>query len=413
MDIIAAASRSDPVSLANRTVPPMQCSPPDRSQLRRFFVAGGLLFVVAASLGLIAYQEIDLPRPGRRTPVILSGQLFTRSPRIDLGGVAVHFRRPNEPLLPGRRRYVESAVADQSGRFSFEANFRGPAHLFLDRKWIRDWTYRPISDIVLPARQDVRIEIIEGAIAAGRVVRVGRPAAEIGMALRMIEPASHDYFWSFHAQTDSLGRFRFEHLPEGVEFWISSLRSGGVEPQPSDSLPDDQTFRPVRFRSGTDRTTRELGNLELRRGVTLAGRVVLTDEKAIPENWVVAAGYPGAGGWVSSRLDKTGQFRINGLPPGTIAAHVEVSWAANPPGYPVRVSDYRMSVQNQCLDPDDDFELVGQLDHDRNDLIILLEPTKGAAAAGRGRNVSPSDQVARARFEQAKAGPITGAAALH
>jgi hypothetical protein len=307
---------------------------------------------------------------------------------------------------------VATTVTDDSGHFSFEANFRGPVHLFLDRQRVRDWAYRPIADVTVPASEEVRIELIEGPSAGGRVVRNRAPAAGIGIALKLVEPATRDYFWLFREDSDDRGRFRFEHLPEGVEFWISAHRCPGGDPQPSDSLPDDQTILPIRFRTGVDRTTVELGDFELRKGARLAGRVVLTDGKAIPENWVVAAGRPGAGGWVYSRLDKNGQFLIKGLPPGTIAAHVEQHWMANPPGYPVPVPGYRLSAQNKCLDPSNGFELVGQLDHDQSDLSIVLEPTK-VAGAGRGAILSSLDPAARARFGQAKAGPITGGPAIH
>jgi hypothetical protein len=381
-----------------------------QSRLRRLLVACGLVFVAAASLGLIAYQELELPKPQRRLPVVLAGRLFTRSPRIDPRGVPVHFRRP-EPLQPGRRSYVATTVTDASGNFSFEEDFRGQAHLFLDRFRLRDSTYRPISDVSLPASEKLEIELIEGAAASGRVVKNGLPEAGMGIAVKFVEPAANDYFYAFQGHTDSDGRFRFEHLPEGVEFWISALRSGGgLDPQPSDALLDDQTFLPIRFRTGRDRTTIELGDFQLRTGARLSGRVILADGKTIPENCVVAAGRPGAGGWVYSRLDKTGRFQIKGLPHGTIAAHVRLTWTANPPGYPVPLDGYRVSARNACLDPTNGFDLVGRLDHDIDDLTILLEPAKGPAGPGAGQTVPAPDQSAIARFQKAKAGPITGAA---
>jgi hypothetical protein len=409
---MSVASRLHLASVSDRKVTPMNGRALHRSKVRRALVACGLLFVVAASLGLIAYQELELPRPQRRSPVILAGRLFTRAPGIKTAGVLVHFRRP-EPRQPGRRSYVETTVTDRSGHFSFEANFRGPAHLFLDRDRLRDWTYRTISDVFLPAKKSLDIELIEGAAATGRVVQNGAPAAGIGIALKFVEPAANDYFYLFHEVTDLNGRFRFEHLPEAVEFWISALRSRPFDPQPSESLPDDQTFLPIRFRTGRDGTTLELGDLGLRPGARLSGQVVLADGKAIPDNWGVAAGRPGAGGRVVARLDKNGHFEIKGLPHGTIAAHVEVTWGANPPGYPVPVEGYRLSVRNTCLNPNNCFELVGRVDHDIDDLTILLEPAQATVGAGSDRFLSPYDPATLARFQAAKGGPITGVATIH
>ncbi len=389
----------------------MKRRPHHSSKLRRVFVACGLLFVVTGSLALIAYQELEFPPRERHSPVILSGRLFTRSSDINVGGVLVHFRPP-EPMPRGRRNYVVTAVTDRFGRFAFEANFRGPAHVFLDRHRLRDWTYRPIADITLPASQEIEIELIEGAVAAGRVVRKGNPAGGIGVALKFVDPAANDCFWLFQEETDREGRFRFEHLPQGTEFWISALRSPPFDPQPANSLPDDQTILPTRFCAGRDGATLELGDFELHYGTALAGRVVLADGKSLPQNCVVAAGRPGAGSWVYSRLDKSGHFQIKGLPHGTIAAHLELTWAANPPCYPVPLPGYRLSVRNRCLDPVSGSELIGQLDHDKSDLTILLEPAKTGARAGTGNGIQTPDSAALAQFRQAAAGPITGVTAI-
>jgi hypothetical protein len=391
----------------------MKWRPPHRSKLRRVLVACGLAFVALASLTLIAYQEIELPlpSPGHSAPIVLAGRLFTKAPGIDVGGVLVHFRRPGLPQY-GRRAYVETAVTDRRGQFSFEANFRGPAHVFLDRHHLRDWTYRPVPEISLPTSEKLEIELLEGPVAAGRVVRNGIPAPGIGVAVKFAEPAANDCFWSFVGATDEQGRFRLEHLPEGVEFWVFALRGRAFDPQSSDHLPDDQTFLPVRFRTGRDGTTLELGDFNLRVGAKLAGRVVVADGKALPENCVVAAGRPGAGGWVYSRLDKNGRFEIKGLPPGNIAAHLELAFSANPPGYPIPPPGYRLSAQNTCLDPNGDSELVGRLDHDKSDLTILLESVK-AAPKGPALISAFPDPAALVRFRKASAGPITGVAAIH
>jgi hypothetical protein len=397
----------------------MRGQPLHRSRFRRAFVAGGSLFVIAASLGLVAYQELELPLPNPRpgSPVVLRGRLFTRSARIKVDGVLVHFRPP-DPMPRGRRNHVVTAVTDRFGNFSFEANFRGPAHLFLDRHRLRDWTYRAIPDITLPTNQRTEIQLLEGPNATGRVIKNGEPAAGIGLALKFVEPAANDCYWLFEEITDETGRFRFEHLPERVEFWLSALRFPPFDPQPTEKLPDDHTFTPIRFRTGRDGTTLDLGDFDLRAGVTLAGQVVLADGKSLPENCVVAAGPPGAGGWVYSHLDKKGQFQIKGLPRGTIAAHIEVRWSANSPGYPVPLPGYRLSAKNACLDPTSGSELVGRLDSDRSDLTILLEPIKGAGNAGaKNRSLAPNaaapDSRALAQFQKASAGPITGVAAIH
>jgi hypothetical protein len=392
----------------------MSFRPYHRSKLRRILVAGGLLFVGAASLVLIAYQELDLPLPPPRlsSQVVLAGRLFTKVSDIEVGGVLVHFRRP-EPTPAGRRKFVETAVTDGMGNFTFATDFRGPAHIFLDRHRMRQWTHHPISDIALPTIEKLEIELIDGPIATGRVVRDRLPVTGIGVALKFVEPAANDCFWLFREVTDDQGRFRFEHLPEGVEFWLSALRTHGFDPQPTEELPDGDTFLPVRFRSGTDGTILDLGDLELLPGATIAGKVVLADRKRLPENCVVAAGQPGAGGWICSYLDATGHFRIKGLPRGTIGVRLELKWTVDPPSYPVPPAGYKMSRQNACLDPVGGMQLIGRLECDKTDLTILVEPTKAGALGVASAASSFSDPAIDARFKTAQSGPISGIEAIH
>jgi hypothetical protein len=391
----------------------MSCRPYHRSKLRSILVACGLLFVVATSLGRIAYQELELPlpRPRNSAPVVLEGRVFTRLPGIDVGGVLVHFRRP-ELTPPGRGKFVESTVTDRLGNFSFGSNFRGPAHIFLDRLRMRQWTYHPISDIPLPASEKLEIEIIDGPIGTGRVVRNGLPVSGVGVALKFVEPAANDCFWLFREVTDEAGRFRFEHLPEGVEFWLSALRTHGFDPQPANLLPDDDTFLPARFRSGTDGTTLDVGDLDLRPGATLGGKVVMTDGKRLPENCVVSAGRPGAGGWICSYLDATGHFRIKGLPGGTIGVRLELKWNIDQPGYPIPPPGYRLSAQNACLDPATGLDLIGQLDRDKSDLTILVEPD-GSGPKGAPAIPSSLTPASLARFQTARTGRIAGVEVIH
>jgi hypothetical protein len=391
----------------------MASLPPHRSRLRRVLLACGVVFVVAASLGQIAYQELDFPLIADRTPVILAGRIVTRAPGIKVDDVLVQFRRP-EANQPGQRRYVQTTVTDRSGRFSFAANFRGQVHLFFDLRRIRDWSYRPIPDVVVPTTRPLEIELIEGAAASGRVVRDGKPAAGISVALSFADPAAHDFFGAFRAETDAQGRFRFQHLPEAVEFWISRASGSLFDVQVGDGNPPDHgTIIPRRFRTELDKTTIDLGDLELRPGLTIAGRVVLADGKAVPDTCIVVAGRPETANWLFAKADQNGEFAIRGLPQGPLSVYVGRVWGANPPGVPVLLPHYHLSPKNRYFDAADRVRLAGWLERDVAALVILMEPWPDVDAA-RGLNAYwKLNSVGLAPFQDGIPGPITDGSAAH
>jgi hypothetical protein len=175
------------------------------------------------------------------------------------------------------------------------------------------------------------------------------------------------------------------------EFWVYAALG---------SLADNGALVHKCARSGQDGGVLDLGDLQIRKGHFLAGRVVLTDGRRLPVGPTVWAQNSVAAGELPSKLDEQGHFEIDGLPEGTVFVSITL------PSEPA-VAAYRLSPKNKCLDPRRRLHLVGQITRDIGDLTILLEPGPAPDSDIPDQALDPA---AVADFDDAHAGPITGVA---
>ena len=226
-----------------------------------------------------------------------------------------------------------------------------------------------------------------GAVVTGRVLRDGQPVAGVSMGLHQVKRGIDDYLGELKVMTDDQGRFRFDHAFADQEFSAAAVTG---------SLRDHGAISPRVFRTVADGSTVDLGDFEVKRGRKLAGRVVFTDGKAIPDRTNVQASSGYASGRVYAKVDAQGRFNLFGLPESEVHVCVRFpdiqKWL--PPGY-------RLSPRNKCLDPLNFYRLVGKLDRDVDDLIILFEPGEEPE--------SNYDPGAREDFNEARSGTIAGA----
>jgi hypothetical protein len=233
-----------------------------------------------------------------------------------------------------------------------------------------------------------------GATVTGRVLRDGKPVASISLGLHYrgddidLAPGTPE------AKTDPRGVFRFEHVRADAAFAAYAEWSETQQPR---------TFSPRLFNTGNDGTTVDLGDVELVKPKTLAGRIVFSDGKT-PFRKARLFASPANGGSASVGLDQAGRFRVEGLPPGPVSVRVLFEngqrWISYPTGY-------RLSSRNKCLNPRLPTTLTGRLDHDILDLTILFEP--GEAPTTHIVNLRAIDPTTLADFQDAESGPLTGA----
>ena len=235
------------------------------------------------------------------------------------------------------------------------------------------------------------LKVGPGVEVTGRLLQEGKPLAGVLMGLKYCDRFDDPTVKRSNTKTDDQGNFRFPYVLADTEY--SAYAELGI-------LKDHGTVNPRRFRSGVDGSATDLGDLEARPGLTLAGKVVFSDGSAPSKDYALMVS-PERAGNVSSKLDGQGRFVIRGLPAGPVAVGFlllgDKESGKMPPGYV-------LSLKNRCLDLERPHLLVGQLDHDISDLTILVEPAKNRKSAFE-LNLEPT---AAAEYYEAHYGPITG-----
>ena len=98
-------------------------------------------------------------------------------------------------------------------------------------------------------------------------------------------------------------------------------------------------------------------------------------------------------------LDASGRFQAAGVPTADVSAAVLFETAQ---GAVFTPEGYRRSARNLCLQPDWPVRLLGRVDRDIDELVILFEPGRDLPARNDCRTL--------AEFKEIKAGPLTGVA---
>jgi hypothetical protein len=354
---------------------------------RRLFLYGGTAFILAGGAAAIVLNQ---QKPRRRRPrslepvepVILTGKVVSRVKKAPLGGLSVVLR----PSRSGRPR-GGAGETDQSGSFQLRGDYQGPADVLVRIDPSDPRTCRPVLNATVPASKPIQLELIEGTSIRGRLVRDGRPVtnAPVDLHPANLESLILDIMGAQQAsrfettpdgkggfssrrdyaeparqmRTDREGMFAFNNLPETAEFWVYSQLG---------KLPDDGAFAPRRVRTGADKTERDLGDVEVRPGRRLAGRVVFSDGKP-PHGNVgaeVSQPYPASSIW--SRLAANGQFDFRGLHDGPVRVAIGFS-----NGSEYARPGFRLSARNKWVDPQAPLQVAGQLDRDITDLTILFD----------------------------------------
>jgi hypothetical protein len=221
-----------------------------------------------------------------------------------------------------------------------------------------------------PTVHEVRLSV--GVAVRGRVVKDGKPVPGITLQLcatrdqpgRRPRPGSGPYVppdWlETKIATDKDGHFLFSYVPPDREYrlWgvMDSCRTYGAVPE-------------QKVTAGASGTVVELGEVAMRPGLRLSGRLVLPDGKPPPARARVVLGLRyeatpyGDGQLAVTGAD--GEFTFTGLP----AAVYEVTVRA--PGY--HVSPKNRSYANVIVEPLAN-GLIGWVDRDTDGLRLLLEP---------------------------------------
>ncbi len=344
-----------------------------------------------------ATKSVDL----RTEPLTAKGPVVVSGTVVDLDGRPVSGAKLS-PVGSGiREKSVTTSpdgqfkltAEDIEYRFELEVEAEGQATrtFGIDASLRSRTANRPDDDhiMIAPGPISPPLKLTPGVAVTGRVVQAGKTIPGVTLGLRYAEEGHNLPSDDLRAVTDERGLIRFPHVLADRELWVYAALG---------SLPENGTLGQKRVRSGQDGKTLDLGDLVIRKGHSLAGRVVLSDGKKLAGGATVWAQCPIAAGDLSSDVDEQGRFQIRGLPDGIVYV-----WIAFPKD--LAQPAYRLSSKNKCLDPRRRLDLVGQIAGDIGDLTILLEP---GAQPESEIPVEELDPAVVADYEDAMAGPITG-----
>jgi len=156
----------------------------------------------------------------------------------------------------------------------------------------------------------------------------------------------------FIIRTSENGRFLFVNLPPNRSYDLYGC------------MESVQKFGALPVRSvdvGSDDSETDAGDLVVQPGLRLSGQVKLADGTPIPEHTRVLLGRPSAWDTLTVDLPADGHFEFTNVPQETVTLDT-------------RVQGYRFSQRNVSLDQLNPFQLVGQLNADTTNLVVLLEP---------------------------------------
>jgi hypothetical protein len=213
---------------------------------------------------------------------------------------------------------------------------------------------RQIFPQIRPGSKPLECVLTEGAALTGQVLLNGKPMKNISVGAAALDRRPESWVGPFTFGTDENGRFLFVNLPPNRDYAFYGL---------TDSLQKFGTL-PVRtVHVKGDGSVTDLGTLEIVPGHRLAGRVELSNGWPIPPHTHLYIGRDPA--WDTSaacdiELPADGHFDFTNVPAETISISTSVN-------------GFRFSGLNASLNRLNPFGLVGQLDSDKTNLIVLLE----------------------------------------
>jgi hypothetical protein len=217
----------------------------------------------------------------------------------------------------------------------------------------------------------------EGVLVTGRIVAAGLPVPGAVVGVMPSGRAMGENFTSDKVATDNDGRFSLLNLP---------TEKGLILFGAMDSFQGKGALAPRQFTSGKNKTTTDLGDLMLQPGYQVAGRILLTDGKAVPGRARLLLAREDASDYSEVILDASGRFEFQNVPAGAVSLSA-------------RLNGYKFSPRNPSLDWLNGF-ILGKVDRDITDLTLLMEPGEfryngKLADLPEGVDVQPRDKPLR------------------
>lgn len=266
------------------------------------------------------------------------------------------------------------AVSDGNGEFLITA--KKPFDMMDAKVSARTFADKPFKK--LPSGRLNQLVMTEGAALAGRVVRDGKPLAGVSVGVSAVDRTAGNNLGHFEVGTSENGDFAFVNLPPDADFEIYTLMG---------TMKKLGAVLERQIHTGKDGETTNVGDLTALPAHRLAGRVVLADGQPLPAKTRLLISREAA--WDSMQIipDQGGYFDTAGIPDELISLSA-------------RVKGYRVSARNLSVDEMNPFQLIGRVDRDITNLVLMLE---------RGPDPQPDYSHVDPDYNQSRQRPLRGA----
>ena len=248
------------------------------------------------------------------------------------------------------------AVTNEKGEF--EVSYDKPALKVLLLVEARGFASKLFNQ--LPTGLDRQIlTVTDGATLRGRLVENGKPVAgaQLGLIARQRSIGAElkmngSLYEEIRIGTQPDGTFVITNVPVPVEWYVygkmeSIAARGGTVPVECDTKADNQDVN--------------IGDIQIKPGRRLRGKIILSDGKPIAGGMRVFIAADRAFDSQTASLRPDGSFEFTGLPPGKYGVNASVR------GYRAPQWDYRTQK-----DPPG----TTQVDRDIDDFVLVLDPVK-------------------------------------
>jgi hypothetical protein len=225
------------------------------------------------------------------------------------------------------------------------------------------------------------LTLFEGVTIRGQLVKGGKPLAGVAVGAAQKDRNVETFVGDFQAATDEKGAFLIRNVPAEDALALYGQMS---------SLSAQGAVRAREVRTGKSGSVCDVGDLEVKAGHKLSGRVVLADGKPVSAGTRVLLSREEAWDSAQAVADKEGRFSFTGLPSETYSLTVNVK-------------GYHLSPKNVSTDLLNGFSLLGVVREDISGLRLLLEP------GPEPRRQDRSDAKFWEEYRQRRESPLRGA----
>jgi hypothetical protein len=208
------------------------------------------------------------------------------------------------------------------------------------------------NDLQTPGEDVKEYTLSKGAAMKGRVVKDGQGVGGVAMQAVQSRRDVARFIGIREVKTAEDGTFVLENLKPEEEYVFAARAK---------SVPEGMCTMLVKLATGEEGETDGLGEIEIVEGKKVVGKIKMSDEKPVPSGSTVTLSFDERYDSYSAKIQKDGTFTFVGVPTETVRL------------YP-RINGYRPAKENENWDYLNGSALMGLVDDDIDDLVVLMEP---------------------------------------